>query len=68
MAFRRQHSPFTQMQAALQGLEPEAMYEVESLDTGAVVRASGSDLMAGGIRIEIGEKPGSAAFVYHRTA
>ena len=66
MAFRRQTSPFTQMQAVLHGLEPEAAYEVESLDTEAVVQASGAELMAEGLKVEIEEKPGSAVFVYRK--
>lgn len=34
MALRRQESPFAQAQACLQGLEPGAIYVVESIDGG----------------------------------
>ena len=66
MAFRRQDCLSGTMQAALQGLEPEATYEVESLDGKATVEATGADLMAEGLKVEIDEKPGSAVFVYRK--
>jgi alpha-galactosidase len=66
LAMRRQDSPFTQMRAVLQGLDPNATYEVESKDTGQVYAESGGLLMENGLTVEIGDKPGSALLVYRR--
>lgn len=49
---------------ALAGLDPEALYEVASLDGGAE-RRSGREL-AGGLRVRIGETYGSAAIAVTR--
>ena len=66
LAFRRSRSPFPKMESPLYGLDPEAHYEWRSLDSGAVTQVSGRDLLEKGVSIEIGEKPGSALFIYQR--
>lgn len=64
LALRRPKSPFPRMESSLHGLDPEARYEWRSLDSGAVAQISGRDLLEKGVSIEIGEKPGSALFIY----
>ena len=68
LALRRPESPFPRLETTLRGLDPEAQYEWRSLDTGAIARVSGRELLEKGIVIEIGDKPGSALFVYKRVA
>lgn len=64
LAFRRRESPYRSLESPLQGLEAGATYEWRSLDSGAVTRVSGRDLLEKGVSIEIGDRPGSALFVY----
>jgi len=68
LALRRQRSPFTRMDAVLRGLDPDARYEVRSLDDGSVTKVSGRELMEKGVAIEIVEKPASALLVYRRVS
>jgi alpha-galactosidase len=65
-AFRRQGSEVSEMRLKLKCLTASAVYEVEDLDTGAVVRISGRVLMNEGLTVRIASKPGSALFVYRR--
>ncbi|MCE5199024.1 MAG: alpha-galactosidase [Armatimonadota bacterium] len=67
LAFRRQQSPFSKLDAAkLQALEPDGIYEIRSFDSDQVKQYSGTDLMEKGFPIVINEKPGSAVFVYKK--
>lgn len=66
LALRRQRSPFAHMAAPLRGLDPKAQYELQKLDSGITSHALGRDLMNEGLSIPIGDKPGSALFVYKR--
>jgi alpha-galactosidase len=64
--FRRTKSGETKKSLPLKGLDPGATYEVTNLDGGAPIRASGKDLMTGGVSVELSEQPGSALLVYKR--
>jgi len=66
LAFRRQDSPFPAMEARLQGLNPEATYEVEALDSAKTWHATGRQLMEEGFSLTIAERPGSALLVYKK--
>jgi len=66
LAFRRQHSPFRQLESPLRGLDADARYEWRSLDSGMTTQVSGRDLLEKGVCIEIADKPGSALFTYKR--
>jgi alpha-galactosidase len=66
VALRRHESPFPQWEAKLQGLEPDANYELYSWDKKDTRRMSGSALMTEGFVVVIAERPGSALFRYQR--
>ena len=66
LALRRPQSPFPRLETPLHGLEPDARYEWHSMDSGAVTRVSGRELLETGVSIEIESKPGSALYVYRR--
>ena len=66
LLFRRQRSPFPRMEVRLQGLDPEATYEVKDADTGAASRRAGSELREKGLLAEIEEKPGSRLWWYRK--
>ena len=66
VAFRRPKSPFTTMEAGLQGLEAEAAYELHDLDSGACVTLSGAALMDDGLELAIGDRPGTKVLVYRK--
>ena len=67
LALRRPNSPCPLMETPRHGLDAEASYEVEAMDSGDVVQATGRDLLAQGITIQITDQPGSALFVYRRS-
>ena len=66
VAFRRHESPFPRWEARLQGLEPEADYDLFSWDDQGTRRMTGSQLMMEGFVVTIDGKPGSALFTYKR--
>lgn len=66
LLFRRQRSPFPRMEVSLQGLDPEARYEVRDEDTGAVEERTGSQLAQAGLVAEIPDRPGSRLWWYKR--
>jgi alpha-galactosidase len=66
LALRRPQCPFPVLEARLQGLDAGAWYQLQSLDTGAVTRISGRDLMDKGINIELPDRPDSALYLYRR--
>jgi alpha-galactosidase len=66
VAFRRQAAPFSRWEAAAQGLDAGAEYELTSWDDQGTRRMSGRALMSGGLVVTIDEKPGSALFTYRR--
>lgn len=65
-AFRREDCAEESRALELGGLDRGAAYAVESLDTGKTQEMSGRDLMEGGLRVTIAERPGSALLVYRR--
>jgi alpha-galactosidase len=62
--FRRTDSIYEKAQLRLRGLDPEAKYVLRDLDKGEVGEKSGRELMDEGIRVEIGERPGSVLMTY----
>lgn len=68
LAFRRHLSPFVGLDAKLQALDRDAVYEIRSFDGDEIRRASGSELLEYGLPISIKEMPGSAVFVYRRVS
>lgn len=66
IALRRPQSALAAVTVQLHGLEPQARYELQELgDGGGVVQVSGADL-AGGLNIEISERPGQTVITYRR--
>ena len=64
IALRRPASPFHAMRPTLHALKPEATYEFQNVDTGEIARTTGAEAMETGLEISIGEKPGSALWMY----
>jgi alpha-galactosidase len=65
--FRHAQSPYETAAFPLHGLDPAATYEISDLDTKAVTKVSGHDLMGKGLRLTVTDKPGAAVFFYRRT-
>lgn len=66
LCLRRPKSPFPKLEARLCGLDPEARYELQSMDTAAACLKTGRELMDEGLIVEIPERPGSAIWIYRR--
>jgi alpha-galactosidase len=66
-AFRRDKNQEASKTFRLSGLSASAQYEVKNLDTEAVVKMSGKELMEKGLTVEIKEAMGSALIVYKRS-
>ena len=65
-AFRRGESEFFGASFLLQGLEPDAVYEVQNFDEDGSQRLTGKALMETGVEIAVREKPGAALLGYTR--
>jgi hypothetical protein len=65
-AFRRDENAEASRSLRLQGLEPDANYEVTNLDTTEVNQISGQELMKKGLVIAIADRPGSAVVTYKK--
>jgi alpha-galactosidase len=65
-AFRREDCVAHTICLKLRGLDHRATYEVEDLDTGKTIHATGKELTDKGLKVTIPAKPGSAVFVYKR--
>ena len=63
LAFRRPNSPYISARLNLQGLDPEARYEVKFEDSGDEKTVTGSAL-CDGIEVSINEAPGSQLITY----
>jgi alpha-galactosidase len=66
VTFRRKDSPFLSAAFPLRGLEPQATYAVEDLDSGIVTRATGQTLLETGLAVAISDKPGTSVHVYRK--
>ena len=62
--FRRPDSSMVAGRFKLRGLDENAVYEVENVDTGAVVNASGAELSSKGILVEIDDAPNATILKY----
>ncbi|MCL5098753.1 MAG: alpha-galactosidase, partial [Candidatus Omnitrophica bacterium] len=65
LAFRRPACASTETVLRLGGLQPDARYEVENLDTGGTERNEGTKL-ALGLRVQVQEKPGSVVLFFRK--
>lgn len=66
-AFRRDASVYESARLRLQGLDPQAAYEVTDLDKpDAPAQVFGRDLMESGLRVELPARPSAALIVYRR--
>ncbi|MBN2022607.1 MAG: alpha-galactosidase [Pirellulales bacterium] len=65
-AFRRADSPYQSARFPLQGLVPDAKYEVANVDGSQAREATGAELMTQGVLIQIDDKPGAAVMTYRR--
>lgn len=63
-AFRRETSDYESIRVKLQGLEPDAVYELTNLDIPGTVEMSGRELLEKGLSIAISDRPGTAVIVY----
>jgi alpha-galactosidase len=68
LALRRPASPYSRLQAVLQGLDAEAVYEFTNVDSGETLRGPGREWLAGRLHLEITSRPGSALRTYRRVA
>ena len=66
LALRRPNSPFAMMVPKLNGLDPNALYDVHDVDMGHTSRVAGRDLSESGVPIRIDEQPGSKLLVYKK--
>jgi NPCBM/NEW2 domain-containing protein len=67
-AFRRGKCIYESARLALRGLDPDAQYTIDDLDTGEKVKATGRDLATEGLGVTIRRRPGSAVLVYHQSS
>ena len=67
-AFRREDSPFITGQFKLRGLDPNASYIVDNLDSMQSTEWSGKALMEEGLPITLKDRPASALLMYRRNA
>jgi alpha-galactosidase len=65
-AFRRSQSPYESLRAKLHGLDPNAVYTLTDIDTGASKQLSGKELMEKGLSIAITAQPSSVVITYHK--
>jgi alpha-galactosidase len=65
-AFRRSESAILTCQYQLQGLEPQATYELTSLDLPETVQKSGAELMNEGLVVTIPDRPGAIVIWYNK--
>jgi alpha-galactosidase len=63
-AFRRAESIYRQADLKLRGLDADKEYAITDLDTNAITRKQGRELMEQGLAIEIVKKPGAALLTY----
>ncbi len=63
-AFRRAQANDDARTFQLNGLAPGTDYIVENLDTGSTQRSAGAKLMGEGLRVNLGDRPAAALFVY----
>jgi len=66
-AFRREECAEESLALKLAGLDSKATYAVENLDGGTTEKRMGQELMEGGLRVRIADRPGAALFVYRKT-
>jgi alpha-galactosidase len=66
LAFRRAECPFAGATLKLQGLVPEAIYQVTNLDAASTTQSTGRQLAEQGLPITIKDRPGSAIILYQK--
>jgi len=63
-AFRREQSAYTAIGLKLRGLNPNAVYALKNIDSGAETAQTGLALMETGLPLAIDRQPGAAILVY----
>ncbi len=66
MVLKRPESLYQTARFPLRGLDADATYELESVDTQTTLRMTGHELMQEGLAVEIKEKPGSRLYFYRQ--
>jgi len=66
LAFRRDDCAEDSRFLKLRGLAPKTIYTVENLDTAKTEKLTGEKLMGTGLRVLVGDRPGSALIAYQR--
>jgi alpha-galactosidase len=66
LVFRRHESPFEEAALSLRGLDTGREYAVTDADTGLTRTLTGAQLMDGGLRVRLVERPQAALFRYRR--
>jgi alpha-galactosidase len=64
--FRREKCDGTERTFPLRALDPAATYEIADIDSERVLRQTGAELMATGLVVAIGERPGASILTYRR--
>ncbi len=67
-AFRRASCIYVAASLRLQGLEPDASYELTNLDVPGTAVKTGRELADGGLRVTIDQRPGAALVLYRKVA
>jgi hypothetical protein len=66
LAFRRSECPFAGATLKLQGLDPQAVYQVTNLDAASTTEMTGRQLAERGLTVPITSQPGSAIILYQK--
>jgi alpha-galactosidase len=66
LAFRRKDAPFISADFRLQGLDPEAEYELQDADTGKTWQQTGKELRERGLRVTMEKTPESGLVFYRK--
>ena len=64
--FRRTESPYESAHMKLHGLDPDASYAVENLDTEITTKMTGQELLCPGLGVSLSRQPDCAVFTYRR--
>ena len=64
--FRRADSPYEAARFPLRGLDPQATYQVTNMDSKAIIKAMGRELMEAGLRASAGERSSAVVLTYKR--
>jgi alpha-galactosidase len=66
LAFRRPACPSSELVVRMGGVQQEAEYEIENVDSGKKTLLKGAELMASGLRITAASQPDAVILIYRR--